>query len=191
MSSATWWYLARAFGLVAWALVTATVVWGLALSGHLVSRPRPAWVLDLHRHLAALSVVFVAGHLAGLVADGYVHFGVAELLVPFASAWHPAAVAWGVVGLYLLIAIQGTSLLVRRLPKPVWRALHRTAVVLYLLVTVHAFAAGSDVDGRAARWLALGSLALVAFLLSFRLLGRVRSSRRRVPGRIGTRAAGS
>jgi DMSO/TMAO reductase YedYZ heme-binding membrane subunit len=98
--------------------------------------------------------------------------------VPLASAWHPVAVAWGVLGLYLLVAVQGTSLLVRRLPKRAWRSVHRAAVAVYLLATVHALAAGSDAGRPAARWFALASLALVAFLLTFRLLRR---GRRRAP----------
>jgi len=180
VSPAVWWYLARASGLVAWGLVTATVVWGLAVSGRpLAGRPRPAWTLDLHRHLAGLSLAFAGVHLAALVADGYEHFGPAELLVPLASAWHPVAVAWGVLGLYLLVAVQATSLLMRRLPKRTWRAVHRTAVAVYLLATVHALAAGSDAGSPAARVFALVSLALVAFLLTFRLLrrGRARPAR--------------
>jgi DMSO/TMAO reductase YedYZ heme-binding membrane subunit len=186
MSGAVWWYLARASGLVAWGLVTATVVWGLAVSGHVMAAwGRPAWMLDLHRHMAGLSLAFVGVHLAALAADGYVHFGPAELLVPLASAWHPVAVAWGVLGLYLLVAVQATSLLVRRLPKRTWRAVHRTAVVVYLLVTVHALAAGSDAGSPAARRFALVSLALVAFLLTFRLLpprpGQAGRSRRPAP----------
>jgi len=175
MSSALWWYLARASGLVAWGLVTATVVWGLTLSGHVLGRrPRPAWVLDLHRHLAGLSLAFTGVHLAALVADGYVHFGPAELLVPFASRWHPLAVAWGVVGMYLLVAVQATSLAMHRLPRRAWRAVHRLAVGIFGLVTVHALAAGSEAGNPAARWFALGSLGLVAFLLTFRLLARGR-----------------
>ena len=49
------WYTARAGGIVAWALLAASVVWGLWLSGRV--RPfgaRPAWILDLHRFLGWL-----------------------------------------------------------------------------------------------------------------------------------------
>jgi len=171
-----WWYVARAGGLVAWGLLTATVVWGLAVSSRILGgRPRPAWVLDLHRHMAGLSVAFTGVHLTALAADDYVDFGPVELLVPLASTWHPVAVAWGVFGLYLLVAVQATSLAIRRLPKRAWRTVHRTAVALYVLVTVHALAAGSEAGNPAVRWFALGSLGLVAFLLSFRLLTRRRA----------------
>ena len=70
--------------------------------------------------------------------------------------------------------VQATSLAVRRLPRRAWRAVHRLAVVVFGLVTVHALAAGSEAGNPAARWFALGSLGLV----TFRLLGRRRAKPR-------------
>ena len=71
-----WWWLARASGIVAWCMVTASIVWGLALSSKLVRRRKvPAWLLDLHKYLGTLSLAFIAVHLVALVADSYVDFG--------------------------------------------------------------------------------------------------------------------
>lgn len=144
-TSQMWWYLARSGGIVAWVLLAASMVWGLLLSTKLLGRrPRPAWVLDLHRFLGGLAVVFTGVHVAGLVADSYVHFGPVEILVPFASAWRPAAVAWGVIGLYLLVAIELTSLLRARLPRKLWRLTHLGSFPLFALSTLHALTAGTD-----------------------------------------------
>jgi predicted ferric reductase len=176
-----WWYVARASGIVAWILVTASVVWGLVLSTRLTRRPKPAWFLDLHRLLGGLSVVFVGVHLAGLVADNYTHFGLASLLVPLASAWHPVAVASGVVGMYLLIAIEITSLLMRRLPRRLWRAVHLTSFGLFAFTTVHALTAGSDAGNVAVQWFALGSCAVVGFLTLVRILSSRRTERPLTP----------
>jgi predicted ferric reductase len=172
-----WWYIARASGLVAWVLVTASVVWGLILSTRLTRRPKPAWFLDLHRFLGGLSVAFVGVHLAGLVADNYTHFGLASLFVPLASAWHPVAVAWGVVGMYLLVAIEITSLLMRRLPRRLWRAVHFTSFGLFAFTTVHALTAGSDAGNLVVQWFALGSCAGVGFLTLLRILSSRRTDR--------------
>ena len=177
MNPHLWWYIARASGMVAWVLITASVVWGLILSTRLTRRPKPAWFLDLHRFLGGLSVVFVGVHLAGLVADNYTHFGLASLLVPLASAWHPVAVAWGVVGMYLLVAIEITSLLMRRLPRRLWRAVHFTSFGLFALTTIHALTAGSDAGNVAVQWFALGSCAVVAFLMLVRILSSRRTDR--------------
>ena len=140
-----WWYTARASGMVAWALVAASVFWGLIVSGRVTRRlPPPAWNLDLHRFLGALAVTFTAVHIASLAADKWVKFGWSELFVPFASAWRPWAVAWGITAMYLMTAIEISSLLMRRLPRRLWRAVHASAFVLFILATAHGLSAGTD-----------------------------------------------
>lgn len=101
-------------------------------------------MLSTHRYLGALAVVFTGVHVLGLVADDYVHFGLTDVLVPFASSWHPAAVAWGVVGMWLLLAVEGTSLARQHLPQHVWRGIHLSSYPLFALVTVHMLSAGTD-----------------------------------------------
>jgi DMSO/TMAO reductase YedYZ heme-binding membrane subunit len=177
LGSHLWWYTARASGLVAWVLVTASVLWGLALASRLVRRPKPAWVLEVHRFLGGASVVFVAVHLLALSLDRYVGFGVEDLFVPMASAWKPDAVAWGIVAFYLLIAVEVTSLLMRRLPRKLWRAVHLTSFAVFGATTVHALLAGTDANDVVVQWLALGSTALVAFLAMFRVLADRRTPR--------------
>ena len=100
MNPQTWWYLARASGIVSWLMLTASVLWGAALAIR-ASGPhvRPAWILDLHRWLGGLAVTFTAIHVGALVADSYVDFGFLDIVVPFASDWQPGAVAWGVVAM--------------------------------------------------------------------------------------------
>lgn len=171
MNSHAWWYVSRAGGVVAWALVTFAVVLGLWLSLRLSrSRPRPAWTLDLHRFVGGLAVVFTGVHLAGLVADSYVTFGAEELFVPFASSWKPTAVALGVVGLYLLLAIELTSLVMRRIPRKLWRGVHLTSYVLFVIATAHMLMAGTDAGRWALQWAALLGTAVVAFLTTARVL---------------------
>lgn len=166
-----WWYVARASGIVAWALVATSVLWGQALATRaLGQRPKAPWLLDLHRFLGALSVVFTVVHLGGLVADSYVHFGLADLFVPMASGWRPGGVAWGIVSLYMLLAIQITSLLMRRLPKRWWKLVHRSSFGLFVFSTVHLFTAGSDASVVPLRWSALLTSAAVVFFTVYRML---------------------
>ena len=179
------WYTARASGIVSWALLAATVIWGLWLSGRV--RPfgaRPAWILDLHRFLGGLATIFVGVHVLALLADSYTSFGLTDVLVPFASRWHPVAVAWGVVGFYLLLAVELTSLARRRLPLRIWRAVHMASLPLYGLATVHFLAAGTD---------SFNAMALVAMItatatvgaLFVRRMSEVRERARRADARRG------
>lgn len=171
MTTKLTWYVARAGGLVAWATCTASIVWGLLLSTRLVRRKGvPAWLLDLHRFLGALTIVFTLVHMAGLYFDKYVPFGPRELLVPMASPWRPGAVAWGIVAFYVLLAIGVTSLLMRRIKRSWWHAVHLTSFGLFVTATVHGFTAGADRTNLLVVWLALVGALTVTFLVVVRLL---------------------
>jgi predicted ferric reductase len=165
VTSQIWWFVARSSGIVAWALITLSVCWGLLMSTNALARSsHRARLLDLHRFMGGLAVAFTGLHLVGLVADGYVHFGWAEILVPMASSWEPGAVAFGVVGLYLLLAVEISSLMMGRLPRRAWRLIHRLSFVLYFVATYHAIAAGTDNSNEVFRVAALASINVVAFL---------------------------
>jgi DMSO/TMAO reductase YedYZ heme-binding membrane subunit len=170
MSQQLWWYTVRATGLVAWVLLTVAVVWGLLLSLRQVPRPRPAWMLDLHRFLGALALVFVVVHVVALSFDRFVGFGWADLLVPYASEWRPAAVAWGIAALYLLVAVEVTSLLFRHLRRGLWHAVHLLGYVVFVAVTAHALMAGADAEVPAVQVFAITSCALVVLLTLARVL---------------------
>lgn len=175
MNGHLWWYLARATGIVAWALLCLSAVWGLLLRTRILAgRPTPRWLLDLHRFLGGLSVAFVGVHLAGLVADGYVHFGLADLFVPLASAWRPEAVALGIVAFYLLVAVEVTSLAMRRLPKRWWRAVHLSSYAVFFAATLHAATAGTDARNLVLVLAVDVAVAVVLFLTLTRLLAPAR-----------------
>jgi predicted ferric reductase len=145
------WLLSRSAGIVAWALVVASCTWGLlvatrALARRGVRRPSPAWIFSIHRFLGALTIVFTAIHVLAILFDPFVSFSVVDVLVPFVSSWEPTAVAVGIVGMYLLLAIEITSLLRDRMPVRLWRSVHLTAYGLLALTTVHALMAGTDVQ---------------------------------------------
>jgi predicted ferric reductase len=157
MSEQLWWYVARSGGIVALVLTGLSVIWGLLYSTKLLKgRPGPKWTLDLHRFLGGASVVFTGIHVAALMLDSYVHFGWTDVLIPFASDWKPGAVAWGIVTAYLLVAVQGTSLLMKRIPRKWWKGIHLSSYALFWTGLVHGITAGTD----SAHPLYIGSSAL-------------------------------
>jgi predicted ferric reductase len=184
MSGTLPWYVARSAGLVAWALLAATVCWGLVISTRTMRRwAKPAWVLDLHRFLGGLAVVFVGVHIGALLLDTYVHFGVVQVLVPFASHWHPAKVAWGVVALYLLIAVEVTSLLRGRLPRGWWRRTHMATLPLFALATLHGVTAGTDRRNMVVIFTLVAATSLIGALVAVRIARRADRRRPSAPRR--------
>jgi hypothetical protein len=140
-----WWYTARAGGIVAWVLLAGSVLWGLAISTKATrGKARPNWMLDMHRFLGAAALVFTAIHVASIMLDSYVSFRFVQVLVPFTSTWKPSAVAWGIVTMWLLAAVEITSLVRNRIPQRVWRLTHVLAFPLFAFSTVHVVTAGTD-----------------------------------------------
>jgi predicted ferric reductase len=142
-------------------------------------RGAPAWILDLHRYLGTLTIVFVAIHIAAVWFDSFVHFDAKQLFVPFASTWRPHAVAWGIFATYLLVAIQATSWMMRKLPRKLWHRVHVLSVPMLVIATVHGALAGTDRANRVLQWAALAIGVGIVFLLATRLLTPSRSTRRR------------
>ncbi len=144
--SGTWpWYVARASGLIAWLLLAAATLWGLAMATKILGRrPRANWMLDMHRWLGGTALALTGIHVGALLVDQYIHFDLASVLVPFASSWSPLAVTFGVVSLYLLLAVELTSLARAQLPHDIWRKVHYASFPLFLTATVHGLTAGTD-----------------------------------------------
>ena len=146
MSSHITWDAARASGFVSWGLLLAGMVWGLLLATRALGRrPTPAWILSLHRFLGALAVVFVGVHVGAILVDNYTNFSVVNVLVPFTGTWHPTAVAFGIVSMYLLLAVEITSLVRDRMSAKAWRAVHMLSYFLFAAATIHMVTAGTDV----------------------------------------------
>lgn len=171
-----YWFVSRSSGMVAWAVCTASILFGLALSTRLIRRRgAPAWLLDLHRFLGLLSIVFTAVHMAALYLHAKVEFkefpfGPAELFIPFRSKYAPGAVAWGVVAFYLLVAVQISSWLMKHIKRKVWHTIHLSSFLMFIFATIHSFTAGTDRNNRLVQWLALTGGAMVFFLVLFRML---------------------
>lgn len=182
-----WWFLARASGIIAWALMTLTVVWGILLKTRILrGADNPEWLTATHRYISGLSLSMIAIHLFALWRDEYVQFGLTELFVPFASPWNPLAVALGIFAVYLILAIQITALLSKRLPEKLWKGIHLTSYITIVLVALHSGLAGSDVG---APWYTVISLILIttttlAGVIRLVIAGRPKPAR-------GTPAAGA
>jgi predicted ferric reductase len=182
MSGTLPWYVARASGLVAWALLVGSVAWGLLMTSKLLRRRvKNAWLLDLHRWLGGLALTFTGVHILAIMSDTYVHFGLASLLVPFASQWHPVAVAWGVASLYLLAAVELTSLARRHLNYRLWRRVHFLSFPLFVMSTIHGLTAGTD-SARPMAIIAVSlAMAAMTFLGTVRVMDEIDKSRKHRP----------
>jgi hypothetical protein len=182
MNTTLIWYVARAGGLVSYVLLAATVMWGSALAARAFrAKPGLQWMSAMHEWLGVLTLTFLGVHIAALLLDTYVPFSPIGVLVPFASSWRPGAVAWGVVGLYLTLAVHLSARFRGKLPKkyrPLWKKVHLASYPLFAVSTIHLLTAGTD---RGALPVLLAVAAAMAAVLvaigKFRMAGPVSPSR--------------
>lgn len=167
------WYLSRAAGFTAYGLLSISTVLGLMI-GSRRSLPylRRLALFELHRFTAFLALSFSLLHAAALLGDAYVHFTVADLLLPLSSPYRPWATTAGVLALYLialvLLSFQVRSLIGYR----VWRAIHATTFALFALATAHGISAGSDAASTWARSIYVTGGTSVAVLILYRIWAR-------------------
>ncbi|MSX81967.1 MAG: hypothetical protein F2736_04165, partial [Actinobacteria bacterium] len=167
----TYWWISRSTGIIAWAVLTLSVIWGLALTTRLLGKfPKPAWMLDLHKHFASLASILVGVHVVSLMLDGYARFSLSDILIPMHTQWKPGPIAWGIVSLYVLIAVQGTSLAKRHMPLKIWRMLHFLSYPLWALATAHFITAGTDAYEPVFAYTVIGTTILISALTLGRLL---------------------
>jgi len=172
LASVPWTWLAiRATGIVAWGLLTAVVLWGIALRTRVLGhRAAPAKLLALHRWLGALAVGFLAVHLLLLLVDPAVRFTVPQILVPGLAPWNAFAVALGTIAFWLLLPVTFIGRLRTRMGKfgNAWfKRSHLIAYAAWPFATMHYVLAGTDA---LAQWsvalLIAGSALIVLALLA-------------------------
>jgi methionine sulfoxide reductase heme-binding subunit len=139
------WYAARAAGVVAYLLVSASVALGLLLAGkeRLERWPRFA-VEDVHRFAGVLAGTFIAMHLFWLAVDSQAHLGVRGLVVPFTSSYRPLWTGLGVVAAELLLALAVTNHYRKRISYSLWRRLHYLNLAVWIAATAHGLGSGTD-----------------------------------------------
>jgi predicted ferric reductase len=157
------WYLTRASGIVALALLTLSMVLGIVAGTRLSSARWPRFVTQgLHRNVSLFVLVLLALHVGAAVVDNYVTITVQESLIPFIGTYRPIWMGLGALSFDLLIAMIVTSLLRQRIGYGAWRAVHWAAYLCWPLSVVHGLGTGSDVR---TTWSVLVTLACVALVL--------------------------
>jgi methionine sulfoxide reductase heme-binding subunit len=166
------WYVMRASGFVAEALLTLVLLLGIATFRRASLPGAPGFVTAaLHRTVSLLSVVFLAVHVVTAVADPYAHVPLLSTVLPFGAKANAFWVAVGAVSLDLIAALVVSSLLRHRLSPRAWRAIHWTAYACWPLALAHGLGMGSDVGAVWAQATTLACITAVGLAVAWRLLG--------------------
>ncbi len=166
----TFWLLARASGLGAYALLTLAVLAGLVLKSRPFPRLKAFRTTEIHKTLALSGLGLLALHGTSLVLDSTVKVTPAGLFVPGLVHYRPTAVAAGVLGGWLFAVVTGSFWLRKRIGHRVWRRLHWLTFALFGLATFHGLTAGTDTTQPWAHALYVGAVGSVAAATAWRAL---------------------
>ena len=177
------WYVTRAAGLTAYLLLWLSTVWGVAVSSKVFDPIlHRMFTYDFHQFLSLLAIGFVILHIVVLLADQYLPFSVAQVLVPFIAPYRPVWVGVGVIGLYLTLLVTITFYIRRIIGQRTFRAIHYLSFIAFLAVAVHGLFAGTDSALPATRIMYFGTTMVVVFLTAFRIFA-IRRKPEHVPVR--------
>jgi len=177
-STKAYWFVSRSSGVIAYLLITASVLWGLVQSGALFRRRVPPLLaLGLHNYLSWAGLALAALHALVLLGDTYTRFSLQQMSIPFLSSYRPLPVSLGIVGFYLMLVLSVSFYLRRWIGQKSFRLLHYGSFGAFALVTLHGVLAGTD-SGPLWPLYAL-SLILVLGLTALRVVG----TRRKIAAR--------
>lgn len=164
------WLVARAAGLVAFALLTVSVTLGLAMSTKLLRPARQKELLGWHQTLMWTGLSMLVLHAGAILFDPVLRFGLAAVVLPGAAPWRPLTVAAGIVAGYLMLALALSFRMRRRIGQRRWRLLHYASFGAFALALGHALHAGTDLQGTTGLVFAAVALAPVLWLTFARIL---------------------
>lgn len=175
--SPTLWYVTRAAAVSAYVLLALAVALGVFRSLARDLSVRVGWPLDeLHQFLSLLAGAFVVLHLVTLALDPFIHFSLANLLLPLGQPYRPLATDLGVLGLYALAVVLVSSWLRRRMSYRLWRGIHYAGFLTFFLVTLHGLLAGADASTPWMHGIYIGAAAAIVFLVFVRVFAPSRDT---------------
>lgn len=164
------WQFSRASGATATLSLSLLVAFGLLVSTGVADRIVPRGrSMEMHQFLSTLTLSLVLAHAFALAFDGWARFDVLDVLVPFASPYRPAAVALGVFALHASVLVHVSPKLRKRIGARGFRILHVLSFPAFFLAVGHALLAQSDSASWFMRVFLGACVALVLWLVFYRV----------------------
>ncbi|HEX6455791.1 MAG TPA: ferric reductase-like transmembrane domain-containing protein [Solirubrobacterales bacterium] len=180
LSKYGWWIVSRSSGIVAFVLITISVLIGLTMAGKPVRDPRfTKNMRAVHEQTALAGLVAIAVHGLAIFLDPWLKPGVAGVTVPFALGVHTFWTGLGVIAGYLAMLLGLSFYLRRQIGAKLWRKAHRATIAVYVLGLFHALGAGTDTGSLLFLCFAAATAVPIAILFVYRLGATRRSSERR------------
>lgn len=164
------WHLVRSSGIVAYLLLTASVIWGLVISGKFAKEWSPGAVsMTVHSTISWLAVILSLIHAVLLLFDDYFTYTLGDIFIPFTGEYRPEFVGLGTLAFWVILLISLSFPFKKRLGHKNWKGLHYGSYIAFLLVSAHGIFAGTDGSRLGFQLLVGVSVFTVVILLGIRM----------------------
>jgi sulfoxide reductase heme-binding subunit YedZ len=165
------WMVIRGSGIVAFALLSASSIWGLLVSTKVLGRAVKAKpVTWFHESLGLGALIATVVHMVALTMDDFIEFGWADVLVPGMASWNSMAVSFGVMAFYGLAVVALSFYVKGVIGQKAWRTIHFLAFGAFLAALVHGIMAGTDSGHPTVVALYFGAALLIVALVAIRVI---------------------
>jgi sulfoxide reductase heme-binding subunit YedZ len=170
-STHLFWIISRGAGTTALILASASICFGLAMSGSLIKRGGAD--RRIYHEMLSLSVmVAIAVHGLSLNGDSFLHPSLADVTVPFVSSYMTLSTSLGIIAGWALIFLGLSYYLRDRIGRQRWKLIHRFTLLAWIAGLVHTFTEGTDAGQIWFIALIVVTSAPAVMLLVLRLTGR-------------------
>ena len=170
-----YWYLSRATAFVSLTILWISMALGLGLSNKIARLwPGAPAAFAVHEYVSLLGLAFALFHALILLGDHYIHFTVAQILMPFSTLdYRPTWTGIGQLAFYIWLIVALSFYVRSSIGPKTWRALHYLSFILYIMGLVHGLFGGTDSNTGWAQWYYWVSGGSVLFLLIYRIVNTI------------------
>jgi len=174
-SPKVYWYLSRATAFISLSLLWISTALGLSMTNKMARLwPSAPAAFAIHEFVSLLGLAFALFHGIVLLGDHYIHFTVAQILVPFSTVdYRPTWVGIGQLGFYLWVIVASSFYIRQAIGQKTWRVIHYLSFVMYIMGLLHGLFSGTDSVAGWAQWYYWVSGASLLFLLVYRITNTV------------------
>ncbi len=170
-STHLFWIVSRGAGTTALILSSASICFGLAMSGSLIKRGGAD--RRIYHEMLSLSVmVAIAVHGLSLIGDSFLHPSLADVTVPLHFSYKTLPTSLGITAGWALIFLGLSYYLRDRIGRQRWKLIHRLTLLAWIAGLIHTFTEGTDAGQTWFIILIVVTSAPAVLLLALRLTGR-------------------
>ncbi len=139
------WYATRSSALVAFVLLTLSVVLGILTTQRIATGWWPRFASQtLHRNVSLLAVAMLLTHILTTLLDNYVAISWWAGVIPFVSTYQRVWIGIGTLAFDLILVVTLSSLIRTAVGHRWWRLLHWLSYAAWPLALTHYLSSGTD-----------------------------------------------